>query len=481
MQIKEVLTKLKKLDQEILKRKAKNKLSEYNTGKVVHKKQMIFHKSIKRNRWVFGGNRSGKSQCGAVEAIWMARGIHPFRENRRDVEGWVVSLTQQVQRDVAQQKVLYYLNPDWIEDVVMLSGKKSAPSSGVIDYIVIKNVFGGRSKIGFKTCDQGREKFQGTSLDFVWFDEEPPRDIYIECKMRVMDRCGDVFGTMTPLKGLTWVYDEIYLNSHDDKVIFVVEMEWADNPYLKQSEIEQMAKTLGESELESRRYGKFGVDCGLVYKEFDPNVHIIEPFNVPYEWYDKISIDPGLNNPTSCHWYAVDYDSNVYVIAEHYEAQQNVDYHSRMIKAKCEELKWPRRNGEYIEALIDPAANQRTLASAKSVSELFYDNGILVNTKVNKDLFSGISRVKSYLKNGKGEVKLYIFKTCVNMIREIKSYWWGNADAPIKKDDHAMDDLRYYIMSRPDVPIKEEQALSRIEQHRDKIMQRNRWNKRKLM
>ena len=89
---------------------------------------------------IFGGNRSGKSQCGAVEAIWMARGIHPFRENRRDVEGWVVSLTQQVQRDVAQQKVLYYLNPDWIEDVVMLSGKKSAPSSGVIDYIVIKKV-----------------------------------------------------------------------------------------------------------------------------------------------------------------------------------------------------------------------------------------------------------------------------------------------------------------------------------------------------
>ena len=34
--------------------------------------------------------------------------------------------------------------------------------------------------MGFKSCDQGREKFQGSSLDFVWFDEEPPRDIYID-------------------------------------------------------------------------------------------------------------------------------------------------------------------------------------------------------------------------------------------------------------------------------------------------------------
>ena len=46
--------------------------------------------------------------------------------------------------------------------------------------------------------------------------------------------------------------------------------------------------------------------------------------------------------------------------------------------------------------------------------------------------------------------KLFIFKNCTNMIREIKGYFWGNSDAPVKKDDHAMDDLRYYIMNRPE-------------------------------
>ena len=95
----------------------------------------------KRNRWVFGGNRSGKTECGAVETIYLARGNHPFKENKKNVEGWVVSLSTQVQRDVAQKKILNYLNPDWIEEVVMLSGRKDYPENGVIDYIKIKNVF----------------------------------------------------------------------------------------------------------------------------------------------------------------------------------------------------------------------------------------------------------------------------------------------------------------------------------------------------
>jgi len=209
-------------------------------------------------------------------------------------------------------------------------------------------------------------------------------------------------------------------------------------------------------------------------------MYIIEPFSVPKEWYDNISIDPGLHNPTSCHWYAVDYDGNVYVIAEHYEAGQNIDYHAKIIKQKCENLGWPKRNVDFIEALIDPAANQRPLSSEKTVSELFYDNGILVNTKVNKDLFTGISRVKSYLRNGDGEVRLYIFNTCVNMIREIKSYWWGEADTPIKKDDHAMDDLRYYIMSRPECATKLSTPKTIIQKHKDKLISKFRVQNRRI-
>lgn len=438
--------KLKLVKNELEKRKKDDFLSRYNTGEKIHKKQLEFHKCNKKNRWVFGGNRSGKTECGAVETIYLARGIHPYKKNK-PISCWVVSLSKQVQRDVAQEKILHYLRKDWIEKVVMASGRSDSAESGIIDFILVRNVFGSLSKIGFKSCDQGREKFQGSSLDFVWFDEEPPYEIYQECRMRVLDKKGMIFGTMTPLKGLTWVYNEIYLNENNDSEVWHIEMEWADNPYLDKDEIEAMTKSLSQDELESRRYGKFMQCGGLVYSEFDENVNVIDPFAVPKEWQDNISIDPGLNNPLSAHWYCEDYDGNVYVVAEHYAQGKDVYYHANKIKEICQKLDWHYTNGK-ISALIDSAAMQRTLASSKSVVDLFYENDILVNPRVNKDMFSGINTVKRYLKDGEGKPHLFIFRNCTNLIREIKSYWWGDNDLPIKRDDHCLDEMRYYLMDK---------------------------------
>ena len=393
------------------------------------------------------GNRSGKTECGAVEALWTALGNHPFRKNRKDVFGWVVSLSMQVQRDVAQRKILHYLRPDHILDIVMQSGRKDSPETGIVDQIVLKNSFGGTSVIGFKSCDQGREKFQGSSLDFVWFDEEPPRDVYEECLMRVLDKEGDIFGTMTPLKGLTFVYEEIFLNRKNDPEIWYEFMEWADNPFLSPKEIEHMQNALDETTLLSRRYGRFCTREGLVYPEFDERVHVIEPFPVPPEWQDKISIDPGLKNPLSAHWYCTDFDGNVYVVAEHYRAGEDIDYHATKIREISARLGWKTDAKGRLSALIDSAAGQRTLSGTKSVAELFFERGILPDVRVDKDVFGGIATVKSYLNRKNGLPDLYIFSGCVNMIREFKSYFWGSGESPVKKDDHAMDELRYYLTS----------------------------------
>ncbi|MFR1565375.1 MAG: terminase large subunit domain-containing protein [Christensenellales bacterium] len=467
MDERELIKKIMRLERREKTVARNNRIFHYNAGKTVHEKQMEFHKCPKRNRWVFGGNRSGKTECGAVETVWRARGIHPYRENRDNVFGWVVSPTREVQRDVAQKKILYYLNPEWISDVVMVSGKSGNPEGGIIDYISVKNVFGGISRIGFKSSEMGREKFQGASLDFVWFDEEPPEDIYDECRMRIVDKKGEIYGTMTPLKGITFIYGRIYLNDRRDDSVWHIFMEWADNPYLDRDEIASVSAAMTVEELDRRRYGRFVASKGLVYPEFEERLHVIEPFDVPREWYDNISIDPGLNNPLSCHFYATDGDGTVYVIAEHYEQGRSVAYHAQKIRELAERLGWPGDGRGRISALIDSAASQRTLASVKSVSELFFDEGISVNTHVNKDLFSGINRVKEYLRPlaAPGRPRLYIFSSCVNLIREIKSYWWGDGDAPRKKDDHALDELRYFIMSRPEpyVPpvVKSEIALDK--------------------
>jgi hypothetical protein len=226
-------------------------------------------------------------------------------------------------------------------------------------------------------------------------------------------------------------------------------MEWADNPHLDPAETEALSRLMDAEELQSRRYGKFGGAGGLVYPEFDLSVHVVEPFAVPPEWYDNISIDPGLANPLSAHWYAVDFDGNVYVVAEHYEAGRDVDYHAERIKEIGRALNWHTDARGRFAALIDSAAVCRTLAAGKSVCELFWERDILVNPRVDKDLFSGIQRVKGYLRGSDNRPRLYIFRPCVNLIREFKTYAWAGGDAPRKKDDHALDELRYYLASRP--------------------------------
>ena len=70
-----------------------------------------------------------------MEVIYLARGNHPFKNVGKSTSGWVVSLSRQVQRDVAQSKILNYLNPEWIVDVVMseliLDGQ---PFSNIVYY-----------------------------------------------------------------------------------------------------------------------------------------------------------------------------------------------------------------------------------------------------------------------------------------------------------------------------------------------------------
>lgn len=188
-------------EQRIMEEKVKDWLKFYvNFNK--HKKQIEFHENQSCNKWIFGGNRTGKTECGAVETVMWATGEHKWRDIKGATEGWVVSLTTRMSRDIAQAKILKYLPKDRIIEIIMQKGRKGAPEYGIIDFILVANKFGTTSKIIFKTCEQGRERFQGASLDYIWFDEEPPEDIYQECLMRTLDRAGScIWATMTPLKG----------------------------------------------------------------------------------------------------------------------------------------------------------------------------------------------------------------------------------------------------------------------------------------
>lgn len=407
----------------------------------LHQKQLDFHQSLCKSRFVFGGNRTGKSVCGAMETIWYATGLHPFVKIEHACDGWVVSLTRQVQRDVAQAKILQFLPPEWIVKTVMVSGSSFAPAHGVIDFILVRNVFGSVSKIGFRNCEQGRERFQGVSLDYVWFDEEPPEEIYDECLLRLLDRGGVHWVTMTPLKGRSWVYKRIYLRQERQPDLACFWMSWDDNPYLSNQEKQFLIANLPADVLESRQYGRFIAADGLVFPNFDV-ANIVEPFSIEQPDAYYLAIDPGYRNPTAVVW-VVTVGENLYVVSDYEIAGLTVADHSQAILQRTADLGWNLRR---VKILIDSAANQKTSACEVSTAMQYRNHGLAVDTNVNKNLAQGLLEMKVRFCNAEGKRSLFIFKNCVHVISELRGYYWGDGEQPQKVNDHTIDALRYIVM-----------------------------------
>ena len=125
--------------------------------------------------------------------------------------GWVGSVTGEVTRDNAQRMLVGNPRKRVAWGTGMIPGEalgRVSMRSGIadaIDGVLVKHVSGGWSSLGFKTYEAGRTKWQGETLDWLWFDEEPPKDVYIEGLTRTNASGGLVFITFTPLFGMSEV------------------------------------------------------------------------------------------------------------------------------------------------------------------------------------------------------------------------------------------------------------------------------------
>lgn len=204
---------LRALEREAAKRKRYNKLIDYQP----YPKQSEFHKAGKtyRERLFLGGNRVGKTECGAAEMAFHLTGLYPdWWEGKRfsaPVRAWAAGITGESSRDVVQEKL--FGPPDrrdsWgcgmipkhcIGDIATGRGIANA-----IDMCSVKHVTGGWSSLAFKSYEKGREKWQGAALEVIWMDEESPIDIYTEALTRTNETGGIVYMTCTPLLGMSEV------------------------------------------------------------------------------------------------------------------------------------------------------------------------------------------------------------------------------------------------------------------------------------
>ncbi len=429
---------------------------------VPHAKQRHFHESDKRVRLYIGGNRSGKTTGGIVEDIWWLTRAHPHqRIPDRPIAGRIVSV------DFLNgiEKIIKPQLKQWIPPSQLRGGTWFDAYEASTRTLYLEN----GSFVELMSYDQDLDKFAGTSRDFIHFDEEPPQTIYNENRARLIDRKGHLWITMTPVEGMTWVFDDIYEKGTlgEDENISITEVDMAENPHLDQDEVKIFLDGLDKDERDARGHGKFVQMGGLVYKAFNPQIHIIDPID-PRElrgqnYKHYMSLDHGFNNPTAVHWHAVNPDNEVVTFDEHYEAGRIVDYHAEVIKQKnAAHGRTPDIN------ICDPALGQRQGVTGTSIQTEYAIRGIGFILG-NNDVTTGVAKVNQYLAlREDGTPSWYITRNCANLIREISRLRWKTwaskkqasnnnpYDQIHKKDDHACDECRYFFSFMPDLrPIKE--------------------------
>jgi phage terminase large subunit-like protein len=160
------------------------------------------------------GNQLGKTYSGAAEVAIHLTGQYPdWWEGRRfdkPTRWWAGSKTGEVTRDGVQRLLVGEPKDParWGEGMIpgasLLDHSRRQGVPDALDSVLVRHEpTGGTSTLGFKSYDQGREKWQGETLDGVWFDEEPPLDIYMEGLTRTNATGGIAFLTFTPLLGMS--------------------------------------------------------------------------------------------------------------------------------------------------------------------------------------------------------------------------------------------------------------------------------------
>jgi phage terminase large subunit-like protein len=419
-----------------------------------HEKQRRFHESLYPKKQFVGGNRSGKTTAGAAEAVWYMGGEHPYKRLpwTAPTRGRIVTV------DVAQgiEKIIKPMLSSLIPKSWLINGSWEDSYDKELRTLTLAN--GSFAEI--MTYEQDLGKFAGTTRHWCWFDEEPTKEIFTECNLRLLDTAGHWWITMTPVEGMTWTYDEIYAMFGIDPYLLVIEVDMDDNPYLTEEGKELALSGLSQEDLDARQHGRYVSVGGLVYPEFDPIKHVIDPVSTPPGWLRFDAMDHGIRNPTAWLFCCVDKDGRIIILDEHYEAGRIVSHHAKIVKEKDAEFGFPAyRVGDPSIRNTDPITG-----TSVQLEYIFNDIPIILG---NNDVSAGIIRIKSKLLGtdfGGGKTpELYITRNCDRLIWELRKYRWGkwahkkmnydrNAkEEPVKKDDHACDSLRYALASRPEV------------------------------
>lgn len=408
-----------------------------------------------RIRIVLGGNRSGKSEFGVMEAISHALGYRPYLPlnhparivNDYPTKGRIIGEDFSNHIGGVIVPKLY----EWVPKTALIKVLKSPQGKDVTWKLRHRN--GGTSMIELMSYEQESDKFEGWDGDWVWFDEPPPRSIYIACWRGLIDRKGSCWFTMTPLKE-PWINDELWSQRKPGEIEgWVFDIKDNIGYGLTEEAVADFERQLTDEEKTARLRGQFLHLSGIVYKEFNPQIHVVEPFDISADYSVYEAIDPHPRTPTAVVWLATGPDGTKYVFDELFKADS--------IQNLCSFMKVKRGKSKIYRTLIDKSVNTPDPITKQKglIIREFNKYGIFPQI-ASDDLTSGILRIKQALKVENGKPEIYIFRNCIETIREFYNYIWdeykgkskdekNSKNTPRDKDDHMLENLYRILLCNP--------------------------------
>jgi phage terminase large subunit-like protein len=435
---------------------AENQLAGYKP----YQKQSEFHAmgAVKRERMLSAGNQLGKTLSAANEVAMHLTGRYPsWWDGKRFAKGnnWLAGSESGELTRRGVQRYLFGRDPK--KD----PGTGAIPKDCIVDINWSRHVnefidtakirFKGAdgvetaSTISLKSYDQGRGKWQADTVDGVWFDEEPPEDIYMEGLTRTNAAFGPVIVTCTLLKGMTaiamrfWSELDTYLDAG------MVNMTIHDVDHYTPEQKEKIIAGYPAHERDARTLGVPSMGSGKVFP-ISEDVISVDPFPIPSHWPRIIGLDFGWDHPAGAAWLAWDRDNDtVYVVNEFQLRETTPALQAPLLAAK----------GKWMPVAWPHDGLQHDKGSGEQLAQQYRNLG--VNTLVDKathppadgqkegeggnGVEAGISEMLERMQTGRWKV----FTTCAAWLAEFRMYHRKDG-LIVKKNDDVISASRYGMM-----------------------------------
>ena len=333
---------------------------------------------------------------------------------------------------------------------------RAAGVRNLLDYAYVQHKSGGKSLIKFKSYETGREKFQAATIDFCWFDEEPPLDIYTEGMTRTnngqLGRRGII--TFTPLKSFTDVVNMFFKTP--SKSQYLVKMTIRDTTHYTEQQKEDIINSYPAHVREARAMGVPVLGGGVIFPVSMEAIR--EPHrrveDFPYHWRYICGIDFGWDHPTAICLLGYDADNDiVHVLRAHKEREMTPLNFIYSVKSwyNQEPVSWPHDGYQHDKG----SGKQLSVQYAEVGFKMLARNATFEDGSISVE--AGIMQMLQRMDTGRFKVD----ETLEEFWDEFRMYHRENGKI-VKINDDILSSVRYACMMLREAENKRDLQIEEV-------------------